>query len=93
MKVVLKGFIIVPDSDLPSVLEELPNHMTMTRREPGCLMFEVLRDSNSEHRFNVYEEFDSQASFDSHQDRAKRSKWGAVSSNVERHYTIEIIDG
>ena len=42
--VILKGFIIVPDDDMPGVLEELPNHIALTRQEAGCISFEVSRD-------------------------------------------------
>jgi len=90
-KVILSGFIIVPERDMPSVLAELPNHLELTRREPGCLAFEVLRDTNVLNRFTVYEVFDSQASFDAHQGRIRGSGWGKVSVNVERHYKIETL--
>lgn len=40
-KVVLKGFVIVPENDLNAVLIELPSHISNTRSEGGCLIFEV----------------------------------------------------
>lgn len=87
-KIILKGHIVVPEQDLASVRDELPNHIELTRRESGCLVFEVNQDLSNERIFRVYEEFVDQASFDSHQDRVKASRWGSVTVNVERHYGI-----
>ncbi len=87
-KVILKGFIIIPDRDLEMVKQELPVHSELTRREPGCLVFEVTPNESSPNRFEVYEEFSSKAAFDSHQVRVKSSRWGQVTSNAERHYEI-----
>ena len=33
-KVILTGFIIIPDRDLEMVVQELPVHSKLTRREP-----------------------------------------------------------
>ncbi|MDA8703542.1 antibiotic biosynthesis monooxygenase [Pseudomonadales bacterium] len=40
-KVVLSGFITVPAGEVERVLELLPEHITLTLAEPGCLIFEV----------------------------------------------------
>ena len=87
-KVILKGFIIVPAEDFNAVLAELPIHIENTQNEEGCLIFEVLRDEAHSNRFNVHEEFIDKASFEAHQERVKNSKWGRVSSNIERHYHV-----
>lgn len=87
-KIILKGFIIVPAEDLSSVKEELINHKNLTHDEPGCLVFEVIQDSNNPNRFSVHEEFVNKVAFESHQQRVKSSYWGKVSANIERHYEI-----
>ena len=87
-KVVLKGYIIVPDEDLPAVREELVNHKRLTRAEAGCLIFKVTQNENNPNRFDVYEEFADREAFEQHQRRAKRSRWAEVSANVKRHYEI-----
>ncbi|PXX99279.1 putative quinol monooxygenase [Halomonas sp. LBP4] len=87
-KVILKGFIIVSEMDLEIVQQELQVHSELTRREPGCLVFEVTPDESNPNRFDVYEEFSSKAAFDSHQLRVKSSRWGQVTANSERHYEI-----
>lgn len=40
-KLILEGYIVVPNSDLAQVLAELPAHIELTRNEAGCLCFEV----------------------------------------------------
>ena len=91
-KIRLSGHIKVPSEDLKTVLEALPNHIALTHKEKGCLIFSVKRnikkDTIHQHHFDVYEEFIDQASFDKHQARVKASKWGEVTKNVERFYTV-----
>ena len=87
-KVILKGFIVVSETDLCAVQEELKNHKKLTLEEPGCMVFEVTQNESNPLRFDVYEEFKDKASFDMHQARAGASRWGEVTVNVERHYEI-----
>jgi len=91
-KVVLKGHIIVLDSDIADVKMELINHIALTRQESGCLVFKVSQDIENLNRFNVYEEFTDRNSFANHQDRVRQSTWGAITTNVERHYEITDIE-
>ena len=87
-RVTLTGYIIVPEKDLEAVLNELPNHIALTRNEPGCLSFSVVQSDANPTRFDVAEEFDSRSAFEAHQKRVKSSYWGEVTVNVERHYKI-----
>jgi quinol monooxygenase YgiN len=87
-KVILQGFIVVPDSDIEVVKSELVIHKMLTLKEAGCLTFIVTPDEVNPYKFSVYEEFVNQAAFDNHQARVKSSKWGEVTKNGERHYQI-----
>ena len=87
-KVILKGFIVVPDLELEVIKRELTTHTRLTLEETGCLIFTVTQDEDNIHKFNVYEEFINQSAFDNHQSRVKSSKWGEVTKNVERNYKI-----
>lgn len=89
MKIVLKGHITIPDADIECVKRALPRHIELTRRETGCLRFEVIPHQGDDHRYDVYEEFTDRAAFDAHQQRARESEWGRVTRNVERNYRIE----
>jgi len=88
MKIKCEGYILVPDADLSKVAEELTNHIELTRREEGCLVFHVTQDAKNKNRFDVYEEFSNQEAFEIHQDRIKNSKWSDVSKHVKRNYKI-----
>jgi autoinducer 2-degrading protein len=79
----------VPDDDIDGVLNELPNHIELTRKEIGCLVFNVAQDESDKSRFSVYEEFENKASFEQHQNRVRTSTWGEITKNVERNYNIE----
>ena len=87
-KVVLEGYILVPDNDLEVVKRELVTHSELSNKELGCLTFNVTQDEGNVNKFNVYEEFIDQISFDKHQARVKSSKWGKVTRNVSRHYRV-----
>ena len=87
-KVVLKGFILVPESDLDAVKSELVIHTKLTLEEPGCIVFDVTQSKSNPCRFDVYEEFVDKHAFEQHQKRVNSSDWGNVSANVERHYKI-----
>jgi len=87
-KVTLKGFILVPESELELVKIELVNHKRLTREETGCITFSVIQNSENALRFDVYEEFTDKVAFEQHQKRVKASHWGKVTVNVERHYEI-----
>jgi len=87
-KVTLKGFILVPESDLELVKNELVNHKRLTLEEIGCITFSVTENSENPLRFDVYEEFTDKATFEHHQKRVKASNWGKVTVNVERYYEI-----
>ncbi|ETI60743.1 putative quinol monooxygenase [Marinomonas profundimaris] len=87
-QVILSGHIEVPMEDLYAVLAELPNHITLTQQEAGCITFTVTRDSNNPQRFDVYEEFIDKTAFEKHQARVKASHWGNVTKKVARFYTV-----
>ena len=67
---------------------ELIEHEKLTQQESGCITFKVTQDLGNINRFNVYEEFIDQKAFERHQLRVKNSKWGKVTTNVQRHYQI-----
>ncbi|MEN3759997.1 putative quinol monooxygenase [Aeromonas veronii] len=87
-EIILKGFILVSQNDLMAVKDELDNHIQLTRAETGCLIFQVTQDPLNPCRFDVYEEFVDKVAFQAHQARVKSSRWGKITINVERHYTV-----
>lgn len=87
--IILRGYILVPETDLLAVQNALPVHKALTLAEPGCLTFQVEPCTVNPLRFDVYEAFSDRAAFDAHQHRAKASSWGSITAQVERHYRIE----
>ncbi len=87
-KVILSGYILVPEDDFQAVRDALPQHIDLTRAEPGNLTFRVTQDSVNPLRFNVYEEFIDQAAFEAHQERTQNSTWGVITQKVERCYEV-----
>ncbi|WP_323587451.1 putative quinol monooxygenase [Aliarcobacter butzleri] len=87
-KVILKGFILIPEAELELVKNELENHKRLTLEEQGCITFSVTESLENHLRFNVYEEFIDKVAFEEHQKRVKLSYWGKVTANVERHYEV-----
>lgn len=87
-KVILQGFILIPETELDLVRNELETHTRLTLEEPGCMTFEVVENLDNPCRFDVYEEFADEAAFQQHQERVRASRWGQVTVNVERHYTV-----
>ena len=92
MKVILKGFIDVPEVDIDRVMAQIPTHAGLTRAEPGCLKFEIRQRENNELRFDVYEEFVDRQAYWFHQQRLKDSDWGRTTGDVKRHYTVTGLD-
>ena len=87
-KVTLKGYIVVPNNELETIKQALVIHTQLTKKEPGCIVFEVTPDLHMPNRFNVYEEFIDDASFKAHQTRVSKSTWGKLTKNVARHYQV-----
>jgi len=88
-KIVLKGFIVVPEEDLTSINDALPDHIENSNKEEGCIAFMVTQRKSEPNVFDVYEEFTSQQAFDNHQNRVKSSAWGRISARAKRYYQIE----
>ena len=89
-KVTLSGHIEVPEVELAKITVALERHMALTREEPGCIVFEVVQDSEEPTMFSVYEEFVDQAAFDAHQNRVLASSWSEATKNVVRHYKVTV---
>lgn len=65
----------------------LPEHIHLTRLEPGCIRFEVTQSADPK-IWDVRESFDDRAAFDAHQTRTKASLWADVTKDIRRVYEI-----
>jgi quinol monooxygenase YgiN len=69
------------------VVTHLPEHIRLTRLEPGCVSFEVTQIDDSM-IWRVEERFSDRPAFEAHQDRARSSIWGAATKAIRREYQI-----
>jgi quinol monooxygenase YgiN len=89
MTVTLTGYLRCDTAEQAASVEKaLPEHIRLTRAEPGCLSFEVERTEDSL-VWRVAEEFDDLAAFEAHQTRASQSDWAKASAGIPRDYYIK----
>jgi len=87
--ITLTGFLIARTLDeADRIAANLPEHIRLTRAEPGCLGFEVIRSQSDPCRFAVTEAFTDRAAFQAHQTRTAASPWARISAGIPRDYTI-----
>jgi quinol monooxygenase YgiN len=73
--------------DVEIVKRHLPDHLGLTRAEPGCLSFEVSQTDDPS-VWRVEELFVDRAAFDFHQQRTRTSEWFTATSTIARDYNI-----
>lgn len=92
--VILTGFLICRTlEEADRVASLLPEHIRLTRAEPGCKTFEVIRSMADPVRFAVREIFTSRADFEAHQTRALTTLWGRSTKGIPRDYVLTEADG
>ena len=88
MPITLSGQLICTDDDEARIVRtHLPEHIRLTRAEPGCLSFEVT-PTDDPLVWQVDEVFSTQADFDAHQARTAASDWGRASKGIRRDFKI-----
>ncbi|PWK62789.1 quinol monooxygenase YgiN [Roseicyclus mahoneyensis] len=84
----LSGRVICPNAETAARLAGLlPDHIRLTRAEPGCLSFEVTQ-SDDPLIWQVEERFADRAAFDAHQSRTAASGFAAATVGIMRDYKI-----
>lgn len=79
--------ICADDAQREIVAQHLPQHIELTRAEPGCILFTVEQTLNPL-VWQVDEQFTDADAFAAHQARVKSSDWGQATAAIERHYEI-----
>lgn len=69
------------------VRRALPDHIRLSRAEPGCLTFDVTEDPQIPGLFHVSESFADQAAFDAHQTRTRASPWWHKTQHMKRRFS------
>lgn len=86
--ITLTGRLLCQETDLELVERFLPDHIRLSRAEPGCLSFDVSPLSDNPLIYEVSETFKTRADFDAHQKRTKASPWGKETAHIPREYQI-----
>jgi quinol monooxygenase YgiN len=83
----LSGRLICKDAAEAAVVNrELPEHIRLTRAEPGCVTFKVTV-TDDPLCWQVAETFCDRAAFEAHQARTRASAWFAATSVITREFT------
>lgn len=82
----LTGVMTCPPEQAGPVRDALPEHIRLTRAEPGCLSFDVVETAPGV--FSVAELFENRAAFDAHQLRTRSSGWFRTTHAYPRDYAI-----
>ena len=87
-KITLTGKLLcATPQDATLVAAHVPEHIRLTRAEPGCLHFDVAQTANPL-IWDVNETFIDQAAFDAHQTRTKASDWARLTAHIPRDFAI-----
>jgi quinol monooxygenase YgiN len=80
----LSGFLRCTDMrEVETVRRYLPEHLRLTRAEPGCIAFDVSPTENPLVR-RVEERFADRAAFEAHRRRTRASTWWAATKCIAR---------
>jgi len=86
MSICLSGILTCSEDDARIVRDALPEHIRLSRAEPGCIRFEVTETAPGV--FSVSEEFTDQAAFDAHQTRTRASAWWEKTGHIPRDFKV-----
>lgn len=76
---VVLGTIKVKPAHLAEFLTHVREHAANSRREPGCVRYDVLQDLNDPHTVCLYEVFRSEEDLRAHHARDYYAQWMAMS--------------
>jgi quinol monooxygenase YgiN len=84
----LTGRLICSSAEEVQIVRaHLPEHIRLSRAEPGCLSFTVDQTADPG-IWRVEECFVNQAAFADHQTRTRASSWWAATSAIAREFSI-----
>ena len=84
----VEGRIICKSEDEAALVREMmPEHVRLTREEPGNIHFDATQGDDPM-VWHLSESFESAEAFAAHQARTKNSDWGRASGAIERDITV-----
>ncbi len=86
--IMLTGTLTCPTPDDLEIVETyLPDHIRLSREEPGCLTFTVTQTANPL-IWQLDESYADKPAFDAHQTRNRASIWWQMSQGLVRDFKI-----
>lgn len=84
--IALSGRLICADTaQMMTALSLLPEHVELSRAEPGCLRFDIWQDDDPM-IWHLAEVFTDADAFAAHQARTGTGEWGRKSTDIERDF-------
>ena len=80
--------ICASDEEADLVRRMLPEHVRLSRAEPGCLKFDVTEDPDGR-TWHLDEAFADPEAFDAHKARTQASDWGRATTHVAREIEVQ----
>ena len=81
------NLICTVPQDADIVAQYLPDHITLSRAEPGCLWFRV-NQSADPLIWTMDEGFVDASAFAAHQSRTRASVWGQATAHIKRDFQL-----
>ena len=83
----LTGAIRCAPEEVEGLRAALPDHVSLSRAEPGCLAFDI-RATADPCVYEVSEGLRDEAAFEAHQARARTSAWWRITGHMPRAFEI-----
>jgi len=80
----LTGTLTCASEEAETVRAALPEHIRLSRAEPGCLSFDVTETAPGV--FTVAERFADRTAFNAHQTRTRASAWWQATGHMPREF-------
>lgn len=86
--ITLTGTLTCPTPDDLKIVETyLPDHITLSRAEPGCVRFDAVQTADPM-VWQIDETYTDKAAFEAHQTRNRASIWWQKSQGLVRDFKI-----
>lgn len=89
MPIKITGTLTASGEDIERARRLIPEHIALSRAEPGCLKFELTEDANQPGLWRLDELYRDENAFAHHKQRTKASRWGQESTDMVRDFVIE----
>lgn len=91
-RITVTGYLRASAEDAALIRRLLPEHVRLSRAEPGCERFNVVASTSIAHALELDEAFTDRAAFEAHQARTRASAWGRETAHIVRDFEVREAD-